>query len=418
MKHDFNTYGKSLTKCHFCSGPSLRRVLDLGKQPHSDDFVEQERLEQAEVFFPLKLVSCGDCGLLQINYYVNPDILYRTNYVYESSITKTGVAHYEEMSKTISDRFKFPESSLVVDIGSNVGVLLNGFKKNGHSVLGVDPAKKVAKKAIENGIPTIIDFFNEEVADEILANYNPVSIVTGTNVFAHLHDVHSAMRGIKKILASEGVLVIEAPYALEMIEKNEYDTIYHQHIGYLAVKPMQQFFTQYDMDLFDIEYKTIHGGTIRYFVGHKDSHRVSDSIEKYISKEEEFGLYDEVRLEQFRAGVELQRSQLQTLLLGLKMDGKKIVGVSAPAKGNTLLNYCGLDSSILDFTTERSQLKIGKYTPGSSIPIVSDDELLRVQPDYALILAWNFAEEIMKNLDDYKKAGGKFIIPIPYPIII
>ena len=417
MELDRNTFGKMSTACHMCNSAHLNLVLNLGSHPHSDDFLSKERLTAVEYHFPLRLVSCQDCGLLQIDHFVDPKILYQTNYIYESSITKSGTEHYRAMAQAIAERFNFKSGSLAVDIGSNVGVLLSGFKEEGFTVLGVDPAAQIAAKAQKRGIETIVDFFTEDVADAIVAKQGQASVITGTNVFAHLHDLDGAVKGMKKLLAKDGVIVIEAPYAVDLIAETEYDTIYHQHIGYLSVKPMKRYFEQFDLELFDVEKVSIHGGSLRYFVGHAGMHPVQSSVDSYIQEEEKFGLYSRERLAAFADDVQQQRQELVELLVDLKAKGNRIVGVSAPAKGNTLLNYCRIDTHFFDYITEKSQLKQGLYTPGTHIPIRDDEMLLKTQPDYALILAWNFADEIMNNLSEYKRRGGKFIIPIPKPII-
>ncbi|XKT74488.1 MAG: class I SAM-dependent methyltransferase [Patescibacteria group bacterium UBA2163] len=418
MKIDPGQFGKMSHSCHMCKKKELKLVLDLGMQPHSDDFLTEERLDEMEVYFPLKLMSCGYCGLLQINYFVNPDILYRTNYIYESSITKSGVEHYKKMAAAIAKRFSFSKASLAVDIGSNVGVLLTGFKECGFDVLGVDPAEKVAQKAIDSGIDTVIDFFTETLADSIVKRGRKAQVITGTNVFAHLHEIDSAVYGMKKLLSDDGVIVIEAPYAVDMLKNVEYDTIYHQHIGYLSVKPLAVYFESFGLELFDVEKQKIHGGTLRYYIGHKGAYSVEEGVQKLIKQEEDLGLYGGEILKDFRKKTYQQRSDLLILLNKLKMDGKSIVGVSAPAKGNTLLNFCNIDNYYLDFLTEKSILKQNLFTPGTRIPIYSDESLLKEKPDYAIILAWNFAEEIIKNLEEYREAGGKFIVPIPEPTII
>lgn len=410
-------FGRTALACHMCQSKALSLVVDLGMHPHSDDFLDEKRLGEVEHMYPLRLVSCDDCGLLQIDYFVNPEILYQTNYVYESSITKSGVTHYNQMAADIAEKFNFVQGSLAIDIGSNVGVLLTGFKEQGFNVLGVDPAEKVAAKANANGIQTIVDFFSKSVADQIVTDKGKAQVITGTNVFAHLHDIDSATEGIKTLLDEDGVLVIEAPYAVDMIREVEYDTIYHQHIGYLSVKPMVLYFKKFGLELFDVAHRDIHGGTLRYYVGHAGKHEISNSISNALTAEDEFGLYDKGRLTQFADEVFAQRRDLRTMLESLKAEGKRIVGISAPAKGNTLLNFCGIDTYLLDFLTEKSEFKQELYTPGTHIPIYRDTKILEVQPDYALILAWNFSEEIMKNMQEYQNKGGKFIIPIPHPII-
>lgn len=412
------SYGRTATECHMCRSKRLFLVLDLGHQPHSDFFPTGEELQLAEVFYPLRLVACRDCGLLQIDYFVNPTILYQQNYLYQSSTTATGRKHYVDMAQTICKKFEVAPGSLVIDVGSNVGVLLGGFKEAGMKVLGVDPAPNIAAIANEAGIETIADFFGSTVAKNIKEKYGLAGIITGTNVFAHLHELDDAVAGMKLLLAEDGVIVIEAPHALPLIEHLEYDTIYHQHIAYLAVRPMQKYFNNLGLELFDVEELPIHGGSLRYFVGYPGNHVVSTAVERLLLQEERAGLYREADLANFARKVEEQKYALVELILSLKKQGKRIVALSAPAKGNTLLNYCHLDRSYIDYATEKNPLKVGRYTPGTHIPIYADEHLLEYMPDYALILAWNFSREIMSNMQEFKDKGGKFIIPIPTPQII
>ncbi len=410
--------GRQATACQMCAGTNLRLVLDLGMHPPSDAFLKELPPQGDETLYPLRLVSCGECGLLQIDYRVPPEVLYGGYYVYESSTTATGRAHFTHMAQDVVKRFAIPPQSLALDIGSNVGVLLGGFKEAGLNVLGVDPAKRPAEKAIANGIPTIVDFFSSAIAERILREYGPAMVITGTNVFAHLHELDDATGAMKKLLAPEGVIVIEAPYAVDLIEHLEYDTIYLEHIGYLSLKPMARYFTRFGLELFDFMKVSIHGGSIRYFVGHAGAHAVSPKIAEGIAEEEAGGLYALPKLKEFASRVEKQREELRALLADLKKKGKRIVGISAPAKGTTLLNYCGIDTNLLDFLTEKNLAKVGCFTPGTHIPIYDDARLLEEPVDYGLILAWNFAEEIMKNMADFRSRGGKFIIPIPTPRII
>ena len=248
--------------------------------------------------------------------------------------------------------------------------------------------------------------------------YGKAKVISGTNVFAHLHDLDDAIKGAKILLDENGVITIEAPSALDLLEHLEYDTIYHQHICYLSVKPMKTFFEKHGLELFQVKHSSIHGGTLRYYVGHKGKHEVNGSIKDYLKKENDFGVYDNLRLEKFSSDVRKQKVDLIRLLLSLKERGKTIIALSAPAKGNTLLNYCNIDKTILDFATEKNPLKIGRFTPGVHIPIYDDETILKLKPDYALILAWNFSKEIMENMKEFREGGGKFIIPIPTPEII
>jgi len=410
--------GKFVDVCHMCRARALQLVLDLGLHPPSDAFVPKEEIHFKEHKYPLRLMSCKECGLLQIDYRVDPRILYQKNYLYESSTTKTGREHFTEMARKICERFKIQKGSLAVDIGSNVGVLLNGFKEVGLNVLGIDPASKIARKAIKNGIPTIVDFFGSELVERIVKDHGKAMVITATNVFAHLHDLDDAVEGMGELLDDDGVIVIEAPYAIDLIKNLEYDTVYLEHIGYLSVKPMELYFKQFDLELFDVEKVSIHGGSLRYFVGHKGKHPVIKNVGDYIREEEEIGLYNKKTLDHFARSVEKQKEDLLLLLTKLRKEGKKVVGLSAPAKGTTLLNYCNIDTSILDFITEKNPAKVGCYSPGMKIPIVDDGALVRLHVDYAFILAWNFADEIMRNQQEFVKRGGKFIIPIPTPRIV
>ena len=392
--------------------------LDLGVTPPADQFRRKEQIKEQEIHYPLEVYICDDCGLAQLTYVVSPEILYRNDYPYESSITKTGHAHWESFAKEVVGKFGLDKQDLVVDIGSNVGVLLEAFKNNNVNVQGIDPAANIVMLAEKRGIDTICDFFNAESVDKILEDKGNASVITGTNVFAHIEDLYLLMQNIKRLLKKKGVFIFEAPYFVNLIKTVQFDTIYHEHLSYLSVKPLISFFDQHDMEMFDVQFADIHGGSFRVYISEKGNYPVSGIVKKLFDEENAMGLYSHATLDRFSGHVKKNRTELTWLLHSLKRKGKSIVGVSAPAKGMTLLNYCRIGPEILDVVTEKSVLKIGRYTPGMHIPVVPDDYLLEKQPDYALLLAWNFAEEIMKNLGEYRKRGGKFIIPIPMPKIV
>lgn len=406
-------------KCRTCKSTRLHKFLDLGHHPPSDQFRTKEQLNSTVKFYPLNMNLCEDCGFVQLDYVVPPEILYQDNYPYESSTTDTGKKHYHDFSKTVVEDFNFRSDDLAVDIGSNVGVLLEGFKLMGLKIHGVDPASNICEIAKKRGIPTVNDFFGKNAVEKILAENGKASVITGTNVFAHVDDLTGFMDAVKLLLHDKkGILVIEAPHLLHLIEKNEYDTIYHEHLSYISIEPLVPFFKKHDMEIIKVEQKDIHGGSIRIFVSNRGNYSVNNSVYNIIKLEKEAGLRDKKILEEFSKNVQKNKKDLNFLLHKLKSEGKRIVAVSAPAKGMTLLNYCKIDRQVLDYVTEKSKLKIGLHTPGDHIPVYSDNKLLEDMPDYALLLAWNFADEIMNNNKEYRDRGGKFIIPIPTPKIL
>ena len=403
--------------CRMCDSDNHHMFLDLGFMPPADQFLRGEQLRESVTHYPLQVYMC-ECGLAQLGSVVSPEILYQDDYPYESSTTKTGYKHWSQFANSVVNRFNLTANDLVVDIGSNVGVLLEAFRVKGVQVTGVDPAANIAKIANERGIDTLCDFFCAGVVETIAESKGQASVITATNVFAHVDDLDSLMTDIRSLLNPDGIFIFEAPYLLHLLEKNEYDTIYHEHLSYLSVKPLIPFFQKFEMEVFDIEEVDIHGGSFRVYTGGKGRQKVSSRVNEMLMKEEQLGIHSKEVLDLFAEQVKKNKYELTWLLHSLKHKGATIAGVSAPAKGMTLLNYCHIDGDILGFVTEKAALKIGKYTPGQHIPVVSDQHLIRQMPDYALLLAWNFADEIIKNLDGYRKKGGKFIIPIPTPTII
>ena len=405
-------------KCRVCDSGRLTRFLDLGNHPPSDQFRGEKQLNDPVTFYPLIVHICEDCGFCQLGYVVPPEILYQDNYPYESSTTEAGKRHFHDFAESVVNDYRFGKGDLAVDIGSNVGVLLEGFKLLGLDIRGVDPAPNICEIAERRGIPTINDFFGKAAAEAILAGHGPASVITGTNVFAHVDNLNAFMDSIKMLLhPAKGIFVIEAPHLLHLITSLEYDTIYHEHLSYISIEPLAPFFAKFGMEMIKVEQKDIHGGSIRIFVSAKGNYAVDKSVSEIVEMERAEKLRDLATLTVFAKKVERNKAELNSLLHKLKSEGKRIVGVSAPAKGMTLLNYCHIDRQILDYVTEKSRLKIGLYTPGSHIPVYPDSRLLEDRPDFALLLAWNFAEEIMRNNQKYRDQGGKFIIPIPLPAI-
>ncbi len=399
--------------CRVCNSSDLAQFLDLGFTPPADRFLRREQLAEPETHYPLTVNLCQCCGFVQLGQVVSPEVLYRQDYPYESSMTRSGQAHWNEFAKTVVQRFGLGADDLVVDIGSNVGVLLSAFRNNGTRILGVDPASNIVRIAERNGVETLNEFFGPAVAEEVRKTKGQASIITGTNVFAHVDDLAGFMRAVDHLLNERGVFIFEAPYFVNLVGQLEYDTIYHEHLSYLSLRPLVPFFRKFGMEVFDVEQRDIHGGSFRVYVARRGQHVVTEEVQHLLDLEKQTGVHSLDTLNTFAARVAQNRQDVLNLLRNLKQQGKTIAAVSAPAKGMTLLNYCHLGTETLDFATEKSSLKIGRFTPGTHIPVVPDSELLARKPDYVLLLAWNFAKEIIRNLNDYREAGGKFIIPIP-----
>lgn len=381
-------------KCRLCKSENLYQFLDLGYHPHSDQF--RKTNDEPETRYPLRLMMCRDCGLAQISYTVEKEVMYTEDYLYEASITETAGKHWQELVDDVIKTTGIKEG-LALDIGGNDGTLSLKFKEKGFEVLNIDPCKEVADISRKRGIQTVTNFFDSDLAERI----GKVDIITGTNVFAHIHDHDDFMKALLKIMKDDSVFIFESPYFGEFLKGLEYDTVYHQHLLYLSVRPVAKFIKKYGLEIFDVRFSELHGGAFRCYIGKKGQRPV-----KFETPEEN---WTEEYLMEWGEKCLKHRNKLFDLIYELYKEGKSICCVSAPAKGMTLLNYTGIGRYI-DFVTEKSKLKIGRYTPGTKIKIVSDEELIKRQPDYALILAWNFADEIMKNNSNFK---GKWITPLP-----
>lgn len=407
-----------INKCRICNEEKLFPYLNLGNTPAADSFVDEDGLKNVDPTYPLEVCLCENCGISQLNFTVSPSILYKYDYPYESSITFTGREHFYKFAESVVNKLKITNDELVIDIGSNVGVLLMGFKENGCRTLGIEPSGNIAKKAIDNGINTINEFISLKLAEKIVNNNGKASVVCITNVFAHIHDLEDFMQAVNVLLSENGTLIIEAPHFLQLVNNLEYDTIYHEHLLYISIKPLNLLFNRFGFSIYDVEEFPIHGGTVRIYVTKNHKIETTQAVKNIIMKENQGGIFIKERLLKFSDDVVNHRHKLRSLLIKLKFEGYNLAGVSAPAKGMTLLNYCGIDKEVLDFISEKSILKVGRYTPGGHIPVISDEELISRKPDFVLLLAWNFADEIIKNLEKYQLNGGKFIIPIPEPKII
>ncbi len=409
---------KKLTSCRVCGNKTFFEALSLGSSPLANSFLKKADLKNEERYFPLALKLCNSCGLLQLADIVNPDLMFK-NYLYVSSTSRSFVEHFEKFAQDINKRFHLGRNTLVVDIGSNDGILLKPLKKLGAKTLGVDPAKNVVEIARKAGIETIADFFNERVARRILKKYGTAKIITAANVFAHTGNWDEFVKSAKILLSEDGVLIIEAPYLLDFIKKNLFDTVYHEHLSYVAINPLVKFFNKFGMIIFDVQKVSSHGGSIRVFIKNtKGPYKFKRRFNRFMKKEKINGLTLTTTYEKFSKKIEMNRKLLVKMLSKLKDDGNKIVGYGAPAKGNTLLNYFGIGPELLEFIVDDSKLKQNYYTPGTHILITSPDKLKKIKFNYLLILAWNFADSIIKNHSYLRRRGVKFIIPVPVPRVV
>tara|TARA_B100000315_G_scaffold157285_2_gene145891 strand:- start:3713 stop:4960 length:1248 start_codon:yes stop_codon:yes gene_type:complete len=410
------SHSLSLSKCRICDSTELVPYLDLEVTPLANSYLRKEQLDKPEFGEELKVVFCNNCSHSQLTRVVNPDIMFK-HYIYVSSTTATFNRHCDKLAFNALKFLQPSHKCLVLDIASNDGCLLSKFKQQGCGVIGVDPAQNLAKEANSNGIPTINAYWNSNVANKIRKEYGIPSIITGTNVIAHVHDVHHFVSAVKSLLSEEGIFILECPYLADFIKRNEFDTIYHEHLSYFGMHAMKYLVEEHQMEIFRYDYfADIHGGTIRFYIGHKDQKRVSDDVYDALAKEKEEGFTDIHIYAEFASRVYQNKRELMKLLYGWKRDGKVIWGYGASAKGNTLMKFFGITHELIDQIIDDNPRKWEYYTPGSHIKITGIKELSN-KVDYLLLLAWNFSNEIMKRC---RKAGytGKFITPVPKPGII
>ena len=399
--------------CRICGETKLQDFLSLGTTPLANSFLSKDDLDKEEKSFPLELCFCPNCKLVQLNYVVPAEIMFK-NYVYVSSTTNTFKIHFSKMAEELTKMLKLDNHSLAVDIGSNDGILLKGFKQFGVQAIGVEPATNIAIIAEKDGIETINDFFNTNVVNEIIKRKGKADVVTATNVFAHVNDIKSLVGDVKLLLKDNGIFVIEVPYLIDMLEKMTFDTVYHEHLSYFSVTSLSKFFKQMDMEIFNIEKVDVHGGSLRIFVKKSQGKFIiSSSVYEILEFENRYGINNFATYKKFADKVQLIKFKLVKYLKKLKNERKMIAGYGAPAKGNTLLNFCNVGTDYIDYIVEDNALKQGLYTPGTHIPVAPSSILEEKKPDYVIILAWNFAEEILGKTKRYRDEGVRFIIPLP-----
>jgi hypothetical protein len=404
-----------ITSCQGCGAQALQPVLDLGHHAPCDSLLTEQMLAEPETHFPLVFCRCRSCGLAQLDYAAPPEVVFFPEYPYRTAMTGLLKTHFRSLTRDVTARLGLDSDALAIDIGSNDGTLLQGFQEEGVRVLGIEPTD-IAKIAVENGVPTVQAFFSEEVAEGVRAEHGPAAVVTGTNMFAHVNNLFPELRGVAALIGDDGAFVSESHYLLNLVEELQYDTIYHEHLRFYSLKPMIEIFTRAGFSIFDVERVPTHGGSIRVWAdrGQRD---VSPRVDELIRLEEERGLYDETAFARFRERIQDGKLKLLELLIEARKEGP-IVGLGAPGRASTLLAYTGVTPELVDSITELTgSLKIGKYTPGTHIPIVDERELYERQPPHALVLSWHIGDAIMPKVRE-RGYRGRFIVPLPEPHVV
>ncbi|NHC34863.1 class I SAM-dependent methyltransferase [Scytonema millei] len=400
--------------CRFCGSLLRHSFVDLGMSPLCESYITPAQLNQMEPFYPLHVYVCDRCFLVQLLEYVSPSDIF-SHYAYFSSYSDTWLQHVRDYTDKMIGRWGLHEQSQVVEIASNDGYLLQYFVAQGIPVLGIEPAVNVAKVAQEKGISTVVKFFGQHTARELAAKGKQADLLLGNNVLAHVPDLNDFVAGMKILLKPEGVITMEFPHLMRLMEGNQFDTIYHEHFSYLSFLTVEKVFATHGLTIFDVEQLSTHGGSLRIYVSHAEdtSKSISQQVKALRSEEKVTGFTTLEHYFSFAQKVKETKFKLLDFLITAKKQGKSIVGYGAPGKGNTLLNYCGIRTDFIDYTVDRSSFKQGKLLPGTRIPIFNPNKILETKPDYLLILPWNLQNEIMEQMAYIRDWGGKFVVPIP-----
>lgn len=400
--------------CRFCGAPLRHVFVDLGASPLANSYLEPEDLRRPESFYPLCVYVCGECFLVQLPEEERPEAIF-SDYAYFSSYSESWLRHARLYAEAMIERFGLGSEHRVIEVASNDGYLLRWFHDAGIPVQGIEPARNVAEAAQAAGIPTLIRFFGTETARGIATEPGQADLLVGNNVLAHVPDLNDFVEGLKIALAPRGVLTMEFPHLLRLMEEDQFDTIYHEHYSYFSFLAVRKVFAAHGLTIFDVEELPTHGGSLRIYARHQedDSKPVEPRMIDLLAREEAAGLGTLDAYRSFAQRVGRVKRGLLRFLIQAKEEGKSVVGYGAPAKGNTLLNYCGVRTDLLDYTVDLSPHKQGRYLPGTRIPIFSPDRIRETRPDYVLILPWNLEEEITRQMSDVRSWGGKFVVAIP-----
>ena len=400
--------------CRFCHTSLKNLFISLGKSPLSNAYLKEVDLQKKEPVYPLDVYVCSQCFLVQLDAFESPQNIF-SDYAYFSSYSETWLKHAKHYVNQMMERFDFNKGSRVVEIASNDGYLLQYFLEKGIDVLGIEPAVNVAEKAKEKGVPTETVFFGVETAQKLVRKNKKADLLLGNNVLAHVPDLNDFVEGLKIILKPEGIITMEFPHLKCLMDHRQFDTIYHEHFSYFSFLTVQNIFERHGLVIFDVKQLTTHGGSLRIYGQHKDSnkHIVSNRVSELIKMEREEGFGTLNKYRHFAEDVRQLKKDIQRFFMKVKQDGKTVVGYGAPAKGNTLLNYCAIQSDMMKYTVDKSPYKQGLFLPGSHIPIYHPDKIKEARPDYIFILPWNIKEEIMEQLYFIKEWGGQFVVPVP-----
>jgi SAM-dependent methyltransferase len=400
--------------CRFCGSTSLHTFIELGMSPLCESYVSASQLNDMEPFYPLHVYVCEDCFLVQLDEYVSGEEIF-TEYAYFSSYADSWVEHARNYTDMVIERFQLHNKSHVVEIASNDGYLLQHFVAKGIPVFGIEPAANVAQAAVAKDVPTLVKFFAEKTAYELVAESKQADLIVGNNVLAQVPDLNDFVRGMKILLKPQGVITIEFPHLMQLMRHNQLDTIYHEHFSYFSFLTAQRIFAKHELEVFDVDELPTHGGSLRIYARHRDdmSKPVSQNVIELASREEAAGFTRLEHYSTFKERVEQTKRKLLSFLIHAKQEGKSIAGYGAPGKGNTLLNYCGIRTDFLDYTVDRNPYKHGKFLPGTHIPIYPPEHIKQTHPHYVLILPWNFKDEIMEQMACIREWGGQFLVAIP-----
>ena len=404
------------TACRVCGSADSDPVIDLGATPLANALVSPESAAREDPQFPLATVRCTECGLMRLTVVVDQTMLFG-HYLYATSASPPMVDHFDGYAASIDSRFAV-RGALVVEVGSNDGMLLRSLRDRGVRALGIEPAANLARVANEAGLPTVNAFFNAETGRRVRAEHGKAAAVLANNVLAHIDDLGGVLDGFDALVADDGVIVIEVPYLLDLLDHVEYDTIYHEHLSYFSGEALRRLFERGGFDLFDIERVPVHGGSLRAFAGRRGRRRPHERVEHLLAGERAAGLDSARPFRTFAERVVRSRTELVDMIRGFRQAGDRVAALGATAKGNTLLNYCGLDSEDVEFVADSTPMKQGLLTPGSRIPVRPESALLTERPEHTLLLAWNYAQEILARFGAYTAAGGQFIHPIPVARIL